>query len=350
MGLEEERKYDELEGLQFIKALHRDKKFDEIISQFTSMTFEDVEKEKANFFLADSYYQLKKFKRAEEILRKGSRKKLSNRYHSLWGNVYFKLKDYKSCRSQFRMIPESKMLSEDWKILFSCLEKSNHQHESLSLALKDASSDPFFFLEAQKTLVKSELIETARMKRESYLETCRSSDFYLRLWEIIEKTKSKDLSVLEKGHACQTSAVEITSLLVKAFFEKGYYHSVAYLFDVMSAEDKLYVKHAGEFYKVAGRSTVADYFFLMTPEEDYLLSKSSLFLNQENYAALMTVPLRPDYIRKHQDLAYALAYSHFKYLALDSSMHFIQHKKSSREENLVKMINQCKEMDWKCRP
>lgn len=82
-------------------------------------------------------------------------------------------------------------------------------------------------------------------------------EFYLHLWAILEKNKLNDLSVLESAHACHPKALEITSHLVKTLFSEGQYHSIAHIFESLSTEDETYLKHAAEFYKVAGRNTVA---------------------------------------------------------------------------------------------
>lgn len=83
----------------------------------------------------------------------------------------------------------------------------------------------------------------------------------MSLWTVLESEKVTDINVLEIGHACHPHAIELTSLLVKNLFNEGKYHSIAYIFETLSVEDLSYLKHAAEFYKVAGRNTVADYFF-----------------------------------------------------------------------------------------
>jgi hypothetical protein len=157
---------------------------------------------------------------------------------------------------------------------------------------------------------------------------------------------------LENAHACHPKAMEITSALVKAFFQEGKYHSIAYLFEVLSNEDVLYLKHTAEFYKVAGRESVADYFFSLGKKGDWYMAKSANFLKQENYAALLTIPFKPSTLLKNSDLSYAIAYSHFKYLELSASKSILDlsDKKNNQKNQLAVMIEKCRQLDWQCRP
>lgn len=336
MSLDDEKKYDELEGAEFLKALVTDKKFSEVVKQFPTVRKDNVSE--VYYYLAFSHYELKNYKEAEKALQKGGSGK--EKFYSLWGNVAYKLKLKDVCREKFGKINKEKFFTTDWKVYFSCLKKE----EALLLALNFKSEDQEFVLESQKILISNELKFEASFKRKNYLNTCREGDFYLRLWNV-----TKDSDVLENGHACHPGMAELSSVLIKELFEDGKFHSIAYLFDSMSAEDRMYFKHAAEFYKVAGRNVVADYFFTLGDEKDFILARSSYFLSQENYAALLTIPFKPQ-MKANKDLAYALAFSYFKYLALGESKKLLADGTTGNQKQLLNMVEQCQKLDWRCRP
>lgn len=353
LTLEEERKYDELEGLAFIKALISDKKYEEVIRQFPDVSKKKSELRQLHFHLAEAHFHLKGYQKAHESLVEGEKyERPFSLYYSLWGRTSAKLRKFSDCRSFFKNISLKDIHSQDWETYYNCLIKSGNAAEAVSLALNAGLQDQDFFLMAQRTFITHGLYTIAAEQRVSYQVECRTVDFYLRLWTEVQKMKAPDISVLEMGHACHPKAMEVTSHLVKALFQEGKYHTIAYLFEVLSSEERSYLKHTAEFYKVAGRNTVADYFFTLGDEHDYILARSSYFLNQENYAALLTIPFRADTVKKNKDLSYALAYSHFKFLALDASSATLEHygKKSIRSQQLEGLIEQCREMDWRCRP
>ena len=351
LTLDEERKYDELEGASFLKALIQDKKYSEVLEQFPHLKIKSGEEGEVYYYLALSHFELKKFKEGRAALLKASQFKTPEDFYPLWGRTEARLKNYSACREQFQKLKIESIRGSDWEIYFSCLVKTNPE-EALSLSMNSKIQHPDFFLESQGILLSYELLESGKTKRDFFLEKCQSVEFYLRLWALLENKKVSDLSVLERAHACHPKALEITSQLVKALFHDGKYHSVAHLFETLSLEDETYLKHAAEFYKVAGRNSVADYFFGLGKEEDYLLHRSSYFLNHENYAGLLSIPLRPLVLGKNKDLSYALAYSHFKYFSLAGAKTILGliPKKNNRDQALETLIDQCRELDWRCRP
>jgi len=346
LTLEEERKYDELEGLAFIKALIADKKYGEVIAQYPAISKSKNELSELTYFLAESYFELKDYSRAYSTLEKGSKFLRTNKYSSLWGRTAAKLKNYQMCSEQFRLISLTQMQSLDWPVYFQCLLKSKNESEALKIALNEKIEDPEFFLMSQKTLKKFGLESIARKIRKNYLNKCRKSEFYLSLWDV-----TSDSDVLETGHACLPEAMEITAAFVKVLFSEGKYHTVAYLFEQLSHDDKTYLKHVAEFYKVAGRMVVSDYFFTLGTDDDFIMAKSASYLNNENYAGLLTVPFKSSFTLKNPDLNYALAYSHFKFLSLDSALAAIQRSKRSQKDNQLEvLVAQCRDLDWRCRP
>ncbi len=351
LTLEEEKKYDELEGIDFIRALSMDKKFQEVILQAKDINIESKYLGELAYLKADAHFQLKNYKDSHLVLKKGeSYKNRPSQYNLLWGKTLFHLKDYNTCVDKYNQMNKN-LSSSDWRYYFDCLKKSGKETSLLELALDENIQDSEFFLMSQKTLIYYSLLNKAKTRRDLYLSKCRSVEFYIELWDEVQKLKTPDLGVLELAHSCYPKAAEITSHLIKAFFNEGRFHSIAYLFEELSAEDSLYVKHTAEFYKVSGRTTTADYFFSLGDQENYVMARFSYFLNKENYAAILTMPLGPMKISKNQDLLYALAYSNFKFLNLDSSQNLLaQMNKKTKEQQLQGLINQCRDLSWRCRP
>jgi len=351
LTLEEEKKYDELEGIDFIRALSVDKKFQEVILQGKDINIESGLQGELAYLMADAHFQLKNYKASHLTLKKGeSFQKKPLQYNLLWGKTLFYLKDFKTCTDKYDQM-NKKLSSSDWPYYFECLKKSNNENSLLELSLDVKIQDSEFFLMSQKTLIDFSLLREAKTRRDVYLSNCRSVEFYLVLWDEVQKLKKPDLEVLELGHACHPKAAEITSHLIKAFFNEGRFHSIAYLFEELSFDDLEYLKHTAEFYKVAGRSHTADYFFTIGEQENYVMARFSHFLNKENYAAILTMPLAPMKVSKNQDLVYALAYSNFKFLHLDSSQNLLsQMKKNMKEQQLQALISQCRDLSWRCRP
>jgi tetratricopeptide (TPR) repeat protein len=353
MSQEEEKKYDELEGLPFLKALLVDKKFEEVIRQFPSISKSESELGFYFYHLAEAHFALKHYRKAFASLERGARhKRPLPDYDKLWGRSAFHLKSYEFCSEAFKRVKPSSIQGEDWQTFASCLKKNGEIEFLLTLVLKQNLNDFDFALVAQETLIANNLHRAAEEKRSSLLRSCLEVDTYLRLWETLEKVELRDTAVLEIAHACRPESVEVSSLLIKSLFEDGKYHSIAQIFETLSAEDRTYLKHAAEFYKVAGRSTVADYFFIQGDEDGFLLARSSKFLSEENYAGLVTIPFKHEVLSKNKDLAYALAYAHFKFLSLDLSEKTIavQTKQNAKDAQLKGLIDKCRELTWKCRP
>jgi tetratricopeptide (TPR) repeat protein len=350
---EEEKKYDELEGLAFLEALIKDKKYQEVIKQYPAISKDQRKMALYHYTLANAHFHLKEFKKSYEILERGNQAKGKNPdYNKLWARTSSELKKFKDCSSLFSKVPKSSISGSDWKIFGNCLVENGEEDKLVNLVLNHKTHDFDFLLLNQKILSRNGLHSFAKEKRAKFLSSCLEVDDYLSLWTVLESEKVTDIKVLEIGHACHPHAIELTSLLVKNLFNEGKYHSIAYVFETLSVEDLSYLKHAAEFYKVAGRNTVADYFFILGDEDGYLLARSANFLNQENYAGLMTIPFKSSFLRSNKDLIYAVAYSQFKYLNLDTSLSTltVQTKKSSRDLQLEGLIDQCKSLGWKCRP
>lgn len=350
---EEEKKYDELEGVSFLRALIQDKKYLEVIRQFPSISKEKKELSQYHYHLAEAHFALKNYQKALEVLESGnSSKNVSSDYHKLWGRVASQLKEYKTCSTKFSQIKLKDFDGADWEIMANCLNQNGETKKLLEFALNHKTKNFDYFLMSQKYLTRNGLHTFAKEKRRRLLASCLKPDSYLRVWSILDAEKIIDLNVLETAHACHPESIELTSLLVKNLFTAGQYHSIAYIFETLSIRDVAYLKHAAEFYKVAGRSTVADYFFTLGDENGFLLARSTQFLNQENYAGLLTIPFKTSFLKTNKDLVYAMAYSQFKYLELESSKAILlsQKNKSSRDLQLENLIDQCKALDWKCRP
>lgn len=350
---DEEKKYDELEGLAFIRALSQDKKFDEVVKQFKGASGNASEQGRLHFHLGEAYYHLKNYSKSFEIFKKGEKfQKPASDYLKLWAQSTSALKKYDTCSALYERLNLQDINGIHWSTYYRCLLKDGAKEKALTLSLKHKSRDIDFVLESQALLISNGLQLSAQNKRGEFLSLCGEVNSYIRLWERLEKVKLRDMKVLEAAHACHPKAIEITSLFVKNLFVEGQYHSIAYLFQDLSVNEKEYIKHAAEFYKVAGRSPIADYFFYLGDEESYILNRSALLLNNENYAGLLTIPFKRKTLNSNKELAYALAYSQFKFLSLDASKAILlaQTKKSGRDQHLEDLIEKCRALGWRCRP
>ena len=350
---DEEKKYDELEGLAFIQALSQDKKFDEVVKQFKAASGNMSEQGRLHFYLGDAYFQLKNYAKSYETLKKGEKfQKPASDYVKLWAQAASALKKYDTCSALYGRLKAQEINGAHWSTYYRCLTKDDSKEKALALSLKHKTRDIDFILESQALLVASGLQLNAEDKRREFLTQCGEVNNYIRLWDRLEKVKLRDMRVLEAAHACHPHAIEITSLFVKNLFIDGQYHSIAYLFQDLSVNEKEYIKHAAEFYKVAGRSPIADYFFYLGDEESYILNRSALLLNNENYAGLLTIPFKRKTLKGNNDLTYALAYSQFKFLSLDASEAILmaQSKKSGKDQQLEGLIEKCRQLGWRCRP
>jgi hypothetical protein len=352
LTLEEERKYDELEGVAFIKALVNDKKYDEVIKQFLSASRKTDQKGELYYYLAESYFALKDYTNAHEVLYKAEKFNQTPELYALWGKNYNYLKKYQSCSGAYDKVPKANFPSDHWSYYFDCLLRANKVKEALMLALNNQIKDPDFFILSQRILLGHALLRNAQEKRELYFNKCQDIHFYLRLWQEMENSKSTDMAVLEAAHACHPTAMEITGILIKQLFQLRHFHTIAFLFEELSANDQEYIKHTAEFYRVAGRADVSEYFFILGKEQDYFLSRSTYFLAQENYAALLSIPFKAEALISNKDLSYAVAYSNFKYLNLKASELTLglTPNKTSRDKQLENLLEQCRELDWRCRP
>lgn len=351
LSQDEEKKYDELEGLSFIKALIQDKKYEDVLKYYPQLKQASHERQEFHYYAAEANYQLKRFSKAFDLLQSGSKKPTAD-YLKLWGRTASHLKKYDDCSELYKKVKPKDIQGEDWKVFFQCLSKNNETSIALNLALTQKLIDLDFQLVSQEVLIKNGLHLAAETKREIFLGKCQESNSYFRMWATLEKVKLRDMRVLETAHACHPAVIEITSLFIKNLFVEGHYHSIAYIFETLSVQDVAYIKHSAEFYKVAGRGTVADYFFTLGDEHDFVLNQSARFLNQENYAGLLTIPFKSQLLSGNKDLAYALAYSQFKYLNLSASLGSLEKidKRIGRDVQLANLIEQCRSLDWKCRP
>jgi tetratricopeptide (TPR) repeat protein len=92
LTLEEERKYDELEGKEFLAALISDKKYQEVINQFETVTKKKPELGQLYFFLGEAHFQLKNYSKAFAALEKGKNYSQTATYFSLFARTSSKLK------------------------------------------------------------------------------------------------------------------------------------------------------------------------------------------------------------------------------------------------------------------
>lgn len=350
---DEVKKYDELEGLAFIKALALDKKFEIIIKESPNINPLDKEKGEYYYYVGMAYFSLNKFLDAQNTLTQYENSPLLHQdYNLLLARTYHALKLFKSCSKQFEKISKLLIKGQDWAVYTQCLIGNNETQKLLSLFLYSDFADDEYFLQGQDFLLLHGLTTFANDKRILFLQSCKGTRNYLELNEILLKNKVKDPIVLEVAHSCHPSVVEITSLLIKSLFSEGKFHSIAYLFEELSAGSPEFSKHTAEFYKVAGRFTTADYFFLNSDDKSYVLSRSSFFLSKESFIELLTFPVDQAIISSNNELSYALSFSAFKVgdNAVAKKIIMDQRQKTAKDLILLSLIEECRKLSWKCRP
>jgi hypothetical protein len=349
---DEAKKYDELEGLAFIKALSADKKFQAVIKEFPNVSKRTEDKEELNYHLAFAHFSLKEYKEAFTLLQKVESGVQTSNFYILKARAAHALKLYSNCSESFLKVKKNLIVGQDWSLYANCLEGSDNTKYLIEVFLNNENEDEDFFLAGQKVFLKNSLFQTARDRRNNFYEKCRTIKTYLDLWSILQEYKVAEPQAIEVAHSCHTEALEITSLLVKELFSQQKFHSIAFLFETMAYKNQEFLKHAAEFYKVAGRPTIADYFFSIGDENSFLLSRSAKFLVSENYSGLIAIPFKKEIVDENKDLAYAISYSYFKFFQLADAK--IINSRSitpnSRDQILKNLIQKCLELDWRCRP
>jgi len=351
---DEDKKYDELEGFPFIKALYKDKKYSDVIKFGSRITVDPDKVGDLNFYLADSYYQIKNYQKAETLLIENEKKTKSdtNQFFLTFAKVQYELKNYTQCIANLNRVNKWVLNAEDWSLFSLCHELNNQADELLDTMININTGDFDFFLESQKILLKNSLHGLASEKRHTFLTTCFKQNDYLALFTLLEKFKIQDQLSLELAHRCHSLSLEITSHLIKHHFKSGNFHSTAYLFSDLSLNDPAFFKHTTEFYKIANRNYVSEYYSTLSDNETYILSKTERYLKDENMALIYSLPLETFTIKENQDLSYAKAYSQLKYLQLTEVKKSIASfkKKTTKEEGFIQLYNKCLSLDWRCRP
>lgn len=351
---EDEKKYDELEGIVFIKALYKDKKYSELVKYSNLKQISNSDKGDFNFYLADSYLNLQKFDLAEKYFNEAIHFKIteSSLYYLSLSKLKFAKKQFGECVVVYENVNKWIMNYEDWKRYSTCLENNQDIDKLVSTYLNYNISDFDYVLEAQRILLKYGLREIAKDKREEYFSNCKSIDDFLAMFNLMEDAKVKDHQLKELAHRCHPKSLEISSHLIKEIFQKDYNHSIANLFFELSIDDIAFRKHASEFYKASRRSEVAYYFATISDESTYVLSRAERSLNQENMALLFSLKVPNNLLSTNKDLSYAKAFAALKYLQLDTVDAILKNipKKNTKEEQLAALVSKCKEFDYKCRP
>lgn len=349
---DEAKKYDELEGLSFIKALSADKKFHAVIKEFPNVTKRAEDNEELIYHLAFAHFSLKQYKDAFVLLKQAGSGVHAPHFYILKARSAHALKLYSNCSESFQEVKRSLISGQDWSLYANCLEESGNTKYLIEVFLNNESEDEDFFIVGQRVFLKNSLFQTALDRRNNFYEKCRSNKTYLDLWSLLQEYKLAEPLALEVAHSCHPEALEITSLLVKELFSQQKFHSIAFLFETMAYQNQEFLKHAAEFYKVAGRPTIADYFFSIGDENSFVLSRSAKFLASENYSGLMAIPFKKEIIDENKDLAYAISYSYFKFFQLADAKKINSQSitPNSRDQVLKNLIQKCLELDWRCRP
>ncbi len=351
---DEDKKYDELEGFNFIRAIFNDKRYSDVIKYGRQVKVEINQTGDLNYFLAHSYYQTKNYDKALSILQSSEllNKTDTNQFFLTYAKVQYELKNFPKCIENFSRVNMWVLNADDWSLLSTCYE-TNHQPEKLIEIMINTNTGDFdLFLESQRILLKYGLHQIATDKRQAFLSKCSSENDFLSLLTLLEKNKIKDDYVLEFAHRCYNNSLELSSHLIKSHYQAGKFHSIAYSFSTLALNDPSFYKHTAEFYKISNRTETSDYFSSMSDEESSILFKASRYLQDENLALMFSLPLKTDALKNNSELLYAKAFSQLKYHQLNEVEKTVKtfKNKSSKEEGFTQLVSKCKELDWRCRP
>lgn len=355
LSLDDEKKYDELEGFSFVKALYLDKKYKEVIKYADNLKINSNDLGDYFYYIADAYLNMQQYSLSQNYMEKAANlnKSNSNDYYLSYAKLNFELKNYKGCTDKIEKVNKWVLKLSDWKLYTKCLESDNRIDDLLSLYLNTSIDDFDYILESQRVLIKYKLIETARLNRLKLMSRCYFVNDYINLISILDDNNIKDNEIVELAHRCHPKSIDVSGHLIKRLFTNNLNNSIAYLFYDLSLDDVKFRKHAAEFFKVASRFIESYYFSSIADSETYVMSRAENYLNSESIAKLYSMPIESSLLKKNRDLSYAKSFAALKYSrnneAYDFLIKYID-KRSTKEDLLLTMIKKCQEMDYKCRP
>lgn len=359
LTLEDEKKYDELEGFVFVKTLFSDKKYYEVIKHGENINSDNLVKNEElgdfYYFMANSYFNVKKLDLAKLYLDKSKvlNKSNPNEFYLTYAKLNYEQKNFEECILNLDKVNKWILKLDDWKLYTKCFEAENKIDDLLAIYLNTSIDDFDYILEAQRVLIKYNLLQIAKDFRSKLSNKCYEVNDYINLLTILEESKIKDVDLIELAHRCHPKSVDVSGHLIKTLYQESLNNSLAYLFLDLSLDDSKFRKHTAEFYKVAKREIESYYYSSIADNETYVMARADKYLNSENVALLYAMPIHSSLLSKNRDLTYAKSYAALKYSKQDEARSILiknYTKKTAKEDNLLAIIDKCNELDYKCRP
>ena len=355
LTVEEEKKYDEFEGAEYLAALYKDKKYNEILKYYPKLNKSEQKEVSALEAYGISLYEFGEYSRAVDILQKiENQTKLDSSYFYLTlTKASSNQQKFTECFNFFKEINPYRLTKEDWSLGVSCLEKSNialNEKIDFYLTVRGAIVD--YLPSVMDALYKHQLHLEVEDLLSTFKKECRPITDIVIVSEVIEKNKQSPLDFLEYARLCYPSSLEIVSIIVRKYHDLGLYHSIARLFENLSIEDTSFYRHTAEFYRLSGRDVLGEYFLNFTTDDNYVLAKASKYINEESYAKLLNFPVPLNELNKNAELSYALAFAQFKFNTADTALMTLAKviKPNDRVEMLKALSKKCLELSWRCKP
>jgi hypothetical protein len=338
---DEEKKYDETDGIKFLEQLVQDQKYQEAIDLFKRYHPNEKNRNNYNLLIAKSYYHLKMFVAAKKVLQQ-STSNFDQEYNFTRGLIAFELKEYEECVAIL-----NRSLPKGLDTYLKCLESTNKYQEIYQAILTIPSGPEIDQLLYIKYLLKLNLFEEAKISVNKMMVNCPSLNLFLEIVEQVEKNKIIINSLYEKIHYCYPDQQESLAPFIKKLFSNNQSYSLQLQFQNLAALDYSYYQHSSEFLKNAGATESTYFQHLLNPDKkSYLQFKFQKSLEEEQLLKTKTIST------ENQENAYALAYANFLTNDAEKSLEILSGKKNktAQESRLLELSQSCIQIGWRCRP
>lgn len=338
---DEEKKYDEVDGLKFLEVLLKDQKYNEAIDQFKKYSPQKKDATTFHLLIGQAYFSLSRYNEAKNELEKITQD-FSHEYFLLRGKIAYELKTNQDCIDALK-----KVMPEGIEYYLECLSRTQHNDEIYkTLSLLDNKNDAHQVLKV-KYLIDLRLINEAQIAVSEQINQCPTTSYFFKVQELLEKKNIKLSNFWETAHYCHPESLEINSEHIKSLFVNDQKISLQNQFQTMAFIDPQYFQHSNEFFKHAGINEANYLHHLLNPDDkSYYEFKLQNYIEKENYVMATTLA------SKISSNDYALAYSYFMTNNFNNADKILKTKvkRNSEETKLLTILQDCQKLNWRCRP
>jgi hypothetical protein len=338
---DEEKKYDETEGIKFLEQLVQDQKYQDAIELFKTYKPSKKNQTKYNLLTAKSFYHLKRFSEAKQTLE-NTTTDFNQEYYLLRGLVSYELKNYEGCTT---LLKRSQPMGVETYL--KCLKLTKRESEIYNtINTLQATNENEHILKI-KYLLDLKLFEEAKINIIHFSKNCPSLSSLLEVLEQSNIYKLKISEQYERIHYCYPDQAEATAPFIKELFYNEQKISLQLQFQKLANLDAIYYQHSSEFLKHSGYIEASYFQHILNPDfKSYQQFKIQKSLEDEQL--IKTSTFRPE----TQENLYALAYAHFLTNNAEQSINVLNLKKirNDQENRLLELSKQCLKADWRCRP